>query len=227
MSTNATPAAAEPMPAPVPTFHTELAPPFGSGWSTYVAPVPKGYLASARLDSVGGTGTLELNAKPHPPDAPLTIGWYWAGWKRRVSVQLATAFIVDVTCLDIRRGNLSGTWVPRCFVTLRPVAGGADIVNSVVLERGQSAYVVIVAPQSPNLPASVQYDLMVAFNIRASYSGAKNPQGTLVAKIDHVRSVFAFPTLAAGAPEFEPQELAAALADLERDAEVAAIASDG
>jgi hypothetical protein len=238
MSTNTTATAAataaEQIPTPVPTLRTHLAPPFGAGWTRVIAPVPKGYTASATLYDNDGRGELTLNAKPHPPDAKTTIGWYWAGWQRRVSVQLATVFIVEITDVDVDfRGG--GVWKPRCFVTLRPVGGGEDLYDEVLLGEGGDAFVAVCAPQSPILPASVQYDLKVNFNVRAVYSGDQNPRGTLRARIRSVRKVFAFPTLAEGAAErtaggddaLDPKELGAALADLDRNAEVSEIGAGG
>lgn len=225
-------AAAEETSLPVPTWHTHLAPPFGAGWTCFVAPPPRGYRSSAVKDPYDGSVTLQLDARPHAADAPLTIGWTWAGWKRRVSVQLATAFTVEVRDVIARPRYNGGTWVPRCVVTLRPVAGGEDIFNRVVLSTGTTSYVTVVAPQSPNLPVPVQYDLMVAFNVRASYQRTGNPQGTLHGRMSRVWSQFAFPTLAEGGIELpaeavsrfddddlDPKELGAALADLDRNAE--------
>ena len=219
---------------PIPTLRTDLAPPFGTGWSRVIAPVPKGYTASATLYDNDGRGELTLNAKSHPPDAPTTIGWYWAGWQRRVSVQLATVFIVEIADVDIDfRGG--GVFRARCFITLRPAGGGPEIYNEVLLTEGANAYVAVVAPQSPILPAPVQYDLKVNFNVRAVYSGDQNPRGTLRARIKSVHSVFAFPTLAEGAAEttaagddaLDLQELGAAFADLDRNAEVSEIGTAG
>lgn len=237
MSTNTTATtatAAERIPAPVPTLRTDLAPPFGTGWSRVIAPVPKGYTASATLNDNDGSGVLTLNAKPHPPDAKTTIGWYWAGWQRRVSVQLATVFHVEITEVDVEfRGG--GVWKPRCFVTLRPVGGvGEEHYGEVLLGEGGDPFVAVVVPQSPILPASVQYDLKVNFNVRAVYSGDQNPRGTLRARIRSVHSHFNFPTLAEGASEtaggddaLDPKELGAALADLDRNAEVSEIGAGG
>ncbi len=241
MSTNATLAATEQTDAPISTSHTHLAPPFGPPWMKYVSPDPIGYWCSVQLDSGTGAGVIRLGADPHPPTAALAIGWCWGGWKRRISVQIQTAFTVVVRC-DRVIFNGEGTFVPRCFLTLRPVAGGPDILNSVVLYRGQTSYVTVVAPWSPVLPAPYDYELQVAFNVRASYSGAKNPQGEVRATIQSVVSYYAFPIAAEGASELDAatpasgsetengvldrHELARALADLERNAKQFEIESE-
>ena len=147
-------------------------------------------------------------------------------------MQLATAFVAKVFCHDVDFEG-GGTWVPRCFMTLKQVGGGINIENSAVLAQGHESTVVLTAPQSPWLPAAVVYDLTVTFNVRSSYSGTKNPKGSVDATITSLDSYFAFPTAAEGAPELaaaparaaegengalDRNELARALADLERNA---------
>lgn len=228
MNAAASPVTGEPV--LVPTLHADLAPPFGAEWTRVVPPPPPGYTASAELDSGSGHGTLTLKARPHPADAPTTIGWYWAGWERRIDVQLATAFLVAVRCHGFSFSG-GGICVPRCFLTLRPVEGGPEYYQSVVLEPrppgAEPQYLSVVVPQSPRLPASVRYTLKVNFNLRAVFSKAQNPSASLDATIEKVYSTFAFPTVAdasdrrAGATaadgDLDPAELAAALAALGRD----------
>lgn len=242
MSANATLAVTDPVPTPGATWCTHLAPLFGPPWKTYVGPVPKGYWATARLDSGTGAGVLGLGAKPHPPTEPLTIGWFWAGWTRQVSVIWPTVFVVDVHC-DGVTFNGSGTWVPRCFLTLRKVGGRPEdiFIGDAVLSPGRSVQVTVIAPGSTNLADPVLYDLEIAFNVRASYKGATNPQGELRATIQKVKSCIAFPTAAEGASELaaevsarqeteggglDAKELASALAELASKAKVFEIESD-
>lgn len=226
-------------PQPVPFLREKLAPPFGGEWTRVIAPPPPGYRFRAELDSATGGGRLELEAKPHPPNAPTTIGWSWAGWERRVHVQLATAFTVQVVC-NAFDFNRSGLCVPRCFLTLRPVEGGQDLYQSVVLtpprpgQPPEPQYLTVVVPQSPRLPASVPYLLKVNFNLRGVYSKAQSPHAKLDGTVQLVQRSFAFPTVAearslaadgaeAGAApaddDLDPTELASAFADLDREAE--------
>ncbi len=246
MNAAASPATSEPV--LVPTLHTDLAPPFRAEWTRVVAPPPPGYTASAQLDPDDGQGVLTLKARPHAPNAPTTIGWFWAGWERRVDVQLATAFRVTVRChrFTLRGG---GICVPRCVVTLRPLEGGPEIYESVVLDPRSpweaSQSLVVVAPQSSRLPATVPYVLGVTLNLRAVYSKAQNPDAILDATIENVRRSFGFPTAADvsaraagaadgvpaddGAPEdgdLDPAELAEALAALRRNDQAVAADSD-
>lgn len=247
MSAATSPVTASPVtgePALVPIWRRDLAPPFGAGWTRVTAPPPPGYTASAQLDSGTGHGGLTLAARPHPPNAPTTIGWYWAGWERHVDVQIATAFTVGVRCHRFRVTG-GGICVPRCFLTLRPVDGGAEYYQSVVLDQRppgeEPQYLSVVVPQSPHLPGFVRYTLKVHFNLRGVYSKAQNPSASLDATIEQVYSNFAFPfpTATAAADDadrsagtapadgdLDPAELAEALAALGRDGQAVATDSD-
>lgn len=228
MSTNTTLVAAEPAAALIPTYCTRLAPPFETEWSLFPGPLPIGFTGNSQLDPTRGWGELVLDAKPHPPDSPLVIGWYWRGWRRRVSVLWPTAFVASVFCDDVKVSG-GGTWVPRCFLTLKPVGGNSTIESSGVLAKGHSTLVTVVAPPSSTPWAPIAYELSVAFNVRSSYSASANPKGKVQATLKSLESCFLFPTAAEGAPElaatarsFHPesidgaldrQELAAALAE--------------
>jgi hypothetical protein len=218
-------------------FHTHLAPPFSTPWSVFRSPVPRGFWGSIQMDSGSGEVVMRFGANPHSAGAPLTIGWLWCGWKRRMHVQLATFFRSEVLCHRVTASG-GGVWVPRTSITLTRVDNGQVYDHRERLFGGAQTAVGVVVPQSNNLPAFIAYDLVVGFNVRVAFKGAETPTGELRARIDDVWSRLAIPLSPEGAEssageqvaalrggarsepadgDLDPQELLRELARLERE----------
>ncbi|MCB1035371.1 MAG: hypothetical protein KDD47_16220 [Acidobacteria bacterium] len=200
-----------------------LAPPFGSTWSLFSSRVPDGFWGVSRLDPGRGTAVLQLGAEPTVPNLPTTIGWYWLGAKRRLSVTFPTLFVVTLRCDDVVFQG-GGTFVPRAFLTLTRV-GGQRIEQSAVLAAGRTA--VLVAATS----GSGTYDLTVELNARAVYSGSQRPYGEVRATFLSVDALSSFGASearekAAATGDLDAEELARALAERQEGALVHTFDSD-
>ncbi|RMH20835.1 MAG: hypothetical protein D6696_07230 [Acidobacteria bacterium] len=168
---------AEAVPAAATNASTSrLGPPFFSPWQVYGGPKPRGFFCNHRLDSYRGTMWAEMGAEPHPPNAPLTIGWCWFGWKRNLYLPYAGTFTVFVRPDRIAVNHNGGNWVPKCSISLRQ---GSNLVDEDVqnLIAGRTCVARVRAPRGG------LYELSVGGSIRAVYRGSASPYGAFDATV--------------------------------------------
>ena len=162
------------------TSQTRLGPPFFAPWGTYTLPEPNGFHCKSYFSPHNGGLWAEMWAEPHPPSAPLTIGWCSLGYKqlrfRAYQPGLCFALVRPTKIQVVHNG---GVWVPKAAISLHQ--GKTLIAEDIrTLYLGSTALVQVFAPQPG------YYDLSVGAAIRSVYKGSGNPYGMLDAQIDAV-----------------------------------------
>ena len=159
---------------------TRLGPPFFAPWGTYTLPEPNGFSCKSYFSPHNGGLWAEMWAEPHPPSAPLTIGWCSLGYKRlRFRAYQPGVFFALVRPTKIQVVHNGGVWVPKAAISLHQgkTLIAEDIRN---LYLGSTTLVRVYAPRAG------YYDLSVGAAIRSVYKGSGNPYGMLDAQIDAV-----------------------------------------
>lgn len=184
MSTATTIEPAVPTAATDPTtansFSSRLAPPFDPnlGWTAFKGPEPPGYFRSVMLDSYRGSQWVEMGAKPHPPNAPLTIGWCWWGWRRQIFAYPGY-LSVSVHAQNVMVNHNGGNWVPWCTI-------GIQKQNEPIISSEQKLFHQTTSTARVRVPSYGVYELTVGGFVRAVYKGSAMPYGKLDATVQGV-----------------------------------------
>lgn len=166
------------------SFSSRLAPPFDPnlGWTAFKGPEPPGYFCSVMLDSYRGTQWVEMGAKLHPSGSPLTIGWCWWGWRRKVFLYpgyLSAVFHAQNVMVNHNGGN----WVPWCTIGIQKQTQRPD---EPIISDEQKLFRQTTTTVRVRVPELGVYELTVGGFVRAVYKGSAMPYGKLDATVQGV-----------------------------------------